>query len=900
MVKKREKLQNSGEPRHRGTRTPALLLGLAGLAGLALAPAAAATDFTWDGEVDNRWDGTSVLEIPVPPLFEVFTNWDNDGGPTALLPGLGDTAIFTGSPLETSIDLNGQQAIDQLSFAGTTDFTLFNGSLNLHGGVAASGSATHTLSADLTLFLAAPLFNIANTATVDIDGSISRAVGSLGNLQKTGTGTLRLLGSAANSFGTTTVTAGDLYLSKAAGVTAIPGNLRINGGEVLQDSADQVADDATLTIDSGAYRLLSVGETLASATVNSTGRVSVQTPGARLTTLGDTTVNVGGIINIVSGELEVQDDFIVAGGSVGNNGGSVYLGDAARADATAGWLTVSDADAGGTSGGHLRVNSGGTLNHGNAAVLGDQAGEFGQATVSGAGSSWSNTAGLAVGFSGQGTARVEQGATLLNNVGFIAFNGGSVGEVTVTGPGSTWTNVSDLSIGTGGQGTLRVEDGATLSNLSGYVGRLAGSTGVATITGSATTWTNTADLFVGFDGQGTLNIEDGATVLVGDAAAPRATPGWLVVSDFTLSGASGGLLQVRRGTLNNAGNAVLGDDANQAGFVTLTNAAARWNQTGVLYVGNAGHGELLIEDGADLFSATTHIARLANATGSATVTGPGSFWHSSGIIHVGTNASGRLDILDRGRVVVDNRIILYAGGSLTLDNATLEVDTIEHDRGGVLAFNDSTLRITRLVGDLVQTAGTLTSRDPLNGITITGDYQPDSTSRVQLAFFNGGALTPVFDQINIGGEARLAGTLELDTVNYFNPVLGQSFDIVRASAIVGGFDAYLGLDLGGGFHFKPVITPDAIAVEVIRTGDLTGEGQVDQSDLDALLRSFGQSADYTTGDWDADGRIDFDDVNIVLRNWTGPAAPSLTVPEPGGLACIVLSALGLVRRRSQR
>ena len=70
-----------------------------------------------------------------------------------------------------------------------------------------------------------------------INGIVSKVVGPT-NLIKTGTGTLRLAGSAANTYGgSTTIERGVLELGKAAGITAITGPIVIGNGTDAAGSA---------------------------------------------------------------------------------------------------------------------------------------------------------------------------------------------------------------------------------------------------------------------------------------------------------------------------------------------------------------------------------------------------------------------------------------------------------------------------------------------------------------------------------------------------------------------------------------------------------------------------------------------------------------------------------------
>ena len=90
-------------------------------------------------------------------------------------------------------------------------------------------------------------------------------------------------------------------------------------------------------------------------------------------------------------------------------------------------------------------------------------------TVTGPGSSWNNGpgGGLNIGSFGTGTLTIANGGMVINNTAFTANIGngaGSQGTVTVTGAGSTWSNSSGVNIGISGTGTLTVADGGTVTS----------------------------------------------------------------------------------------------------------------------------------------------------------------------------------------------------------------------------------------------------------------------------------------------------------------------------------------------------------------------------------------------------------------------------------------------------
>ena len=145
---------------------------------------------------------------------------------------------------------------------------------------------------------------------------------------------------------------------------------------------------------------------------------------------------------------------------------------------------------------------------------------------------------LYVGNSGSGTLNILSNGTVSNTIGEIGYASGSVGTVTVTGAGSTWTNSSVLYVGDSGSGTLSVTNGGTVSCAAAEIGHGSGSTGGVTIDGSASKWTIASALYVGDSGSGTLNISGGAVTVGGPTYVARS-PGSTGAIVF---GAGGGTL----------------------------------------------------------------------------------------------------------------------------------------------------------------------------------------------------------------------------------------------------------------------------------------------------------------------------------------------------------------------
>jgi T5SS/PEP-CTERM-associated repeat protein/autotransporter-associated beta strand protein len=151
-------------------------------------------------------------------------------------------------------------------------------------------------------------------------------------------------------------------------------------------------------------------------------------------------------------------------------------------------------------------------------VVGNLGGSQGTVTVSGAGSTWTNTGTIIVGSLGTGTLTIQNGGTVNSaSGGSVGQSVGSTGTVTVTGPGSSWNNSpgGGLNIGSFGTGTLTIANGGTVINNTAFtanIGNGAGSQGTVTVTGADSSWSNSSGVNIGNLGTGTLTIADSGIV----------------------------------------------------------------------------------------------------------------------------------------------------------------------------------------------------------------------------------------------------------------------------------------------------------------------------------------------------------------------------------------------------
>lgn len=220
-------------------------------------------------------------------------------GPTTVYAStlaLGKTGGTIAIPGDLIINPGTTVRLDNSNQTAPTGIVTVNGTFNGNGYANTFGSLTGSGTVNLpqnTLTVG------TNNASTTFNGTLN---GMMGNLTKTGTGTLTLGGTGANTFtGSVVVESGTLSLNKT-GTTAIPGTLNVgdptqsgwSGSAVLQ-SSNQIAATAVVNVyQSGWFNLSNFSNTIGSLTLYSgTSRgAEVSTGTGVLTMGGNVTLNV--------------------------------------------------------------------------------------------------------------------------------------------------------------------------------------------------------------------------------------------------------------------------------------------------------------------------------------------------------------------------------------------------------------------------------------------------------------------------------------------------------------------------------------------------------------------------------------------------------------------------------
>ncbi len=491
---------------------------------------------------------------------------------------------------------------------------------------------------------------------------------------------------------------------------------------------------------------------------------------------------------------------IGSGGTVTNTDGSLGFSSGSTGTVTVGgsgatWTNSGDLYIGRNATGALNIGSGGAVSNGVGHVggcAGCSTNAVGTVTVSGAGTTWTNSVALVIGDSGTGQVTIAGGGQVLTGPsgGYLGNRPGATGTMTVTDPGSTW-NISDQLVVGGfvgpSSGTLIVQNGGTVTNTAGSLGFSSGSTGTVTVRGSGATWTNSGDLYIGRNGTGALNIGSGGAV-------------------SNVVGRVGGCD---------------GCSTSAVGTVTVSGAGTTWTNSAGLAIGASGTGQVTIAGGGQVLTGPSggFLGVLPGATGTMTVTDPGSTWNISDQLMVGASGTGTL--------------IVQNGGTVSVGGAARTV--VVADQAGSIG----TLNIGAAPGSTAVAPGTLNAAAVQFGAgTGTLSFNHTASAYVFAPTITGSGAVNVFagetiftgDNVYTGGTTVSGGTLRLGSGGSLAPtgaltVNGGTFDLNGNNQTVGALSGTGGiLALGNGVLTTDSASNTTLASAISGTGGLTKQG----------------------------------------------------------------------------
>jgi autotransporter-associated beta strand protein len=791
------------------------------------------------------------------------------------------------------------------SLIGGTDSSA---SVTLLSGDVTSASTTFDVE-DGSLTISLPIYNGIDGHTTD-GGYLLHTT----SLVKTGSGTLTL--DAVNSYsGTTTINGGVISTNNlaSAGVNCGIGcgsSLVFNGGGLVYSGTASLTFDRTITLGAGGGILGSSGGNLTyPLAITGAGAFTFQGGGSGTLTLSGSTANTySGSTTVSGGTLVLAKTagyYAIPGSfTIANTGTTVVVRNANQFPTTS-VVTFSGTEyptlelyghsvtVAGFGGAGVIENTEAETGVGNGTLTVNNSADYTfsgyiRNSLSGSGvlSLIKNGAG-ALTLVGANTGSYSGGLTV--NAGTLDYSGGALptGNYTIAG-GTLNTGAISKSIGylhlTGGtvsgSGTLTsayaydVQAGAVSAVLAGTVGLTKTTSGSATV--NSPTYT------------GNTIVRDGRLTFTGSLP----TGNYLV---------SGGTLDI--GGLSNSihsfqitGGTVTGSGALNVTTYTFT------VQGGQVDVALAG-----ASNGVTKSSAQTAILSAANTYGGQTNVSAGNL-QIRNLAALGTTA---------GKTVVASGAVLSVGGGLTgTINEPLNLNGTGDGNGALQAVDSGTNVTFAGAINLVSTSGiggtahiavssvvagsSGLTKYGTNHVDLTGanTYTGATTVASGTLELAAAAQNVVF---NLGGADVQGGKLVFDYNGASSPA-ATILNLLKADYDGGLWDvgqlknttaATTGLTLGWLDNGSSTVT-----VMATYAGDLNLDGIVNDQDLNTWMSYAGTGTTWQTGDVNYDGVVNGLDLDLLKASVGLPQLAAATagvvgVPEPGTLALLAVSLLGL-------
>ena len=743
-------------------------------------PTAFAASDTWLGSTDTLWATT--------------TNWAAE-----TVPGAGNTATFSESSVNTTIDLGSGVTLGALSFdssnasaytigsggagiqtltldtvgnaitmdatvaanelinanlalATTGTYTVTNNSttnaLTLAGGISASTTGTKVLS----------LTGSGNTA---ISGAITAGSGAM-NLLKTGTGTLTLSGGATIGAAAVTGYGGTFSAVLRGGETVISSGAYTSEGEFVlggYQTAGETGVNTKLTLNGGS---LTVNNWLSLGRGNGTGSVSsdlVLNNAATVTASNlSAGFNGGNTANLPKGSITLNG---TSSFSVNTGDTSFFLAESAGSNFT---MTLNDSSS-------VTINGSST---GSDAARQRSIGHLGTGTLNINGSA---------SFSDVGTAALNVGYQ--NGTGVVNVNSGTFshanGEVRVGG--------SDINGIQTGSGTINVSGGtATVGALTLARGNSNTSLINGTVNVSGGTLTSTGDVIVGYAGNGNLGkmTISGGTVNVGTTTTGKnlylgywdTSKGQVDIISGSLNLNTNASIKFTPGNTTTSGTNVINQSGGNVTFYSDNGVTA--GGTGVLdmaTLGAAASNNTYNLNGGTLTanqikSSTLTNTRTFNFNGGTLKAASSTY--ASAFFNLGSGGTARANVRNGGALIDSNGVDVTIGQALVHSNVSGDNAT----DGGLTKSGTGILTLSganTYNGNTTISAGTL-------AVSSTGSLLFDVADASSTQILGTGALT--FDgtlKLNLSGVTVGSGSWSLINVGTLTESFAGTFAVADNS-----------------------------------------------------------------------------------------------------------------------
>lgn len=427
-----------------------------------------------------------------------------------------------------------------------------------------------------------------------------------------------------------------------------------------------------------------------------------------------------------------------------------------------------------------------------------------------------------------GQLTISNGGTLTDSNAALGFQAGSTGVVTVTGNGSTWTNTSDLSIGRFGSGTLQVLSGGSVSAANAYLGDLGNnSSGSLTVSGTGSSFTS-GGLLIGNSGTGSLTIANGGQVTnnsvgavvgghgVGTASVDGAGSSWYMPAFLMVGEQAQGSVSITNGASATAGITVLGFQSGGFGSLTVSGAGSSLltNALTVGFNGSGGPNLLTIANGGSVTVASGVVnVGLGSTAGEIDI---GSYAGQTAVAPGTLNAS----LIQFGGLVAMGAIrfnhtssnyvfapTLAGNGEIIQDAGVTRVTADSSGFTGLAYINGGTLAVTGSLANstamTIQTGGTLAGDGTVGGTIHMYDgilapgWNGTGTLNVQGSLVMSSASTYLVQisgtsttSAGVTGTAQLAGTVSVQVLSRVSSTTTYTI-LTGTGGVSGTFDTVL-------------------------------------------------------------------------------------------------------------
>lgn len=458
--------------------------------------------------------------------------------------------------------------------------------------------------------------------------------------------------------------------------------------------------------------------------------------------------------------------------------------------------------------GKLVISNGGAVSNTLAKIYGGMDGSgTGAVTVTGADSTWTNSRTLAIAFfaNSDGTLTISEGGTV-TSVGRSYVGNRGTGTATVTGAGSKWTNTGEIRMGHTGTSTLTIADGGEVSasNLvfGGFsastlnIGAASGDAAVAAGTLSAATvafgrsrqkivfnHTDTDYTFAtAISGAGSVEFLSGTTKLTGANTYTGGTTisaGTLQIGDGGTTGSLSGdvtnnsaMIFSRTDALNYGGDISGTGSLTKSGTGTLTLTGANsfsggtTISAGTLQIGDGGtSGSLsgdVVNNGAMIFNRSDALTYDGDISGTGALTKSGA----ETLILTGANtytggttiSAGTLQVGDGGSLAGD----IINNSAMVFNSSTAQsLSSVLSGTGTLTKSGTGTLTLTgnnTYSGGTTVSAGKLVVNGSTGEITLNGGTLSGSGTVGTVAANSGSTIAPgnSIGTLNVTGDTSFA------------------------------------------------------------------------------------------------------------------------------------------------